>query len=72
MGGREGPPQLENRAPWRAKPILVSGASAYRNGEFVYQDFLFDNRGAAPAMPSPGEETETGNRRAAGESRHRV
>ena len=39
-------PQLENVAPWSAKPILVSGAEAYREGEFLYQDYLFDDRGA--------------------------
>jgi hypothetical protein len=50
-------PQLENTGPWEAAPILVSGASAYRRGEFVYQDFLFDDHGAAPAAPAPGGET---------------
>src|SRR3954447_18687373 len=40
-------PQLENTGVWRAPPILVSGASAYRNGEFLYQDFLYDDHGAA-------------------------
>jgi hypothetical protein len=39
-------PQLENTGPWKAKPILVSGATSYRDGEFVYQDFLFDDHGA--------------------------
>ncbi len=39
-------PQLENTGIWRAEPILVSGASAYRDGEFVYQDFLYDDHGA--------------------------
>ncbi len=39
-------PQLSNAGPWRAEPILVSGASAYRDGEFLHQDFLFDDRGA--------------------------
>jgi hypothetical protein len=39
-------PQLVNKGPWRAKPILVSGASAYRKGEFLYQDFLYDDHGA--------------------------
>src|SRR5690242_14269218 len=39
-------PQLTNARPWRAKPILVSGASAYRDGEFLYQDFLYDDHGA--------------------------
>jgi dienelactone hydrolase len=49
-------PQLTNAAPFRAKPILVSGASAYRKGEFLYQDFLYDDHGARlgqdPADPS--------------------
>ncbi|MEA2167844.1 MAG: hypothetical protein QOF76_1144 [Solirubrobacteraceae bacterium] len=39
-------PQLENRGAWKAKPILVSGATAYRRGEFLYQDFLYDSHGA--------------------------
>ena len=39
-------PQLTNAGPWRAAPILVSGASAYRDGEFLYQDFLYDDHGA--------------------------
>ena len=39
-------PQLTNTGPWRAKPILISGASAYRDGEFLYQDFLYDDHGA--------------------------
>jgi hypothetical protein len=42
-------PQLENAAPWRAKPILVSGAQAYRDGEWLYQDYLHDDHGAAGA-----------------------
>ena len=41
-------PQLENapKSIWHAKPILISGASAYRNGEFVYQGYIYDDRGA--------------------------
>ncbi|TML82766.1 MAG: hypothetical protein E6G07_02565 [Actinobacteria bacterium] len=39
-------PQLENSSAWRAPPILISGASAYRRGEFLYQDYLFDDHGA--------------------------
>ncbi|MDX6642747.1 MAG: hypothetical protein QOD76_709, partial [Solirubrobacteraceae bacterium] len=39
-------PQLQNTGVWRASPILVSGASAYRHGEFLYQDFLYDDHGA--------------------------
>src|SRR3954454_17457072 len=39
-------PQLTNGAGWTASLILISGASAYRGGEFVYQDFLYDDHGA--------------------------
>jgi predicted esterase len=41
-------PQLQNTRPWKAQPILISGASAYRHGEFLYQDFLYDDAGAGP------------------------
>src|SRR4051794_19002012 len=41
------PPQPDNVAPWSAPPILVSGAQAYRDGEFLFQDFLYDDHGAA-------------------------
>jgi poly(3-hydroxybutyrate) depolymerase len=37
-------PQLENTGSWKAPPILISGATAYRDGEFLYQDFLYDDR----------------------------
>ena len=37
-------PQLENTRDWNAPPILISGATAYRDGEFLYQDFLYDDR----------------------------
>ena len=39
-------PQLENTGIWHAQPILVSGADAYRNGEWLYQDYLYDDHGA--------------------------
>ena len=39
-------PQLENKAPFRAEPLLVSGTDAYRDGEYLYQDYLFDDHGA--------------------------
>ena len=39
-------PQLQNTGPWQADPILISGTQAYRNGEWLYQDFLFDDAGA--------------------------
>src|SRR5687768_27958 len=42
-------PQMENAAPWKAEPILISGATAYRDGEFLYQDFLYDDHGARGA-----------------------
>src|SRR6185503_9873196 len=48
-------PQLQNTGPWKAKPILVSGAEAYRNGEFLYQDFLFDDHGGFSGVDDPND-----------------
>jgi Putative esterase/C-terminal binding-module, SLH-like, of glucodextranase len=48
-------PQLENSGIWHANPILVSGSSAYRNGEFLYQDFLYDDHGARGQSRDPGD-----------------
>jgi dienelactone hydrolase len=48
-------PQLENARGWRAAPILISGATAYRRGEFLYQDFLYDDRGARAPRKDPGD-----------------
>jgi hypothetical protein len=45
-------PQLKNASPWRARPILVSGSEAYRKGEWLYQDFIHDDHGAA-GIPDP-------------------
>src|SRR3989442_15707970 len=53
-------PQLENTGVWTAEPILVSGASAYRGGEFLYQDFLYDDHGAAE-VPDPTDPKAGGN-----------
>jgi Prolyl oligopeptidase family len=39
-------PLLENGKRWDAAPLMVSGASAYREGEFLYQDYLYDGFGA--------------------------
>jgi hypothetical protein len=39
-------PQLQNTGIWHAQPILISGAEAYRDGEFLYQDYLYDDHGA--------------------------
>ena len=62
-------PQLENarRSGWTAKPILTSGASAYRKGEYLYQGFIYDDRGAKEAtdpsnpMHSPGGDSSGGD-----------
>ena len=54
-------PQLENGSMWRASPILVSGATAYRSGEFLYQDFLYDDHGAASGLRDPGDPRPTGH-----------
>src|SRR4051812_18628399 len=47
-------PQLENKGVWKASPILVSGATAYRSGEFLYQDYLYDDHGAT-GVEDPGD-----------------
>jgi hypothetical protein len=44
-------PQLENHDPrFHAQPLLVSGAEAYVAGEYLYQDYLYDDHGSL-AMP---------------------
>lgn len=53
-------PQLAVQAPFSADPLMVSGTDAYRDGEYLYQDYLFDDRGAdtVPAFGSsdrPGQ-----------------
>ena len=53
-------PQLTNAGIWRASPILVSGASAYRDGEFLYQDWLYDDHGARE-LPDPADPRATGD-----------
>src|SRR3954464_1453666 len=39
-------PQLTNGPGWSAPSILISGATAYRDREFLYQDYLYDDHGA--------------------------
>jgi hypothetical protein len=64
-----GAPQLENAkgSIWKAPPILISGAGAYRKGEFVYQGYLYDDHGAKeitdPTNPmhSPGGDSSGGD-----------
>src|SRR2546430_542900 len=53
-------PQLSNSGPWHAKPILISGTTAYRGGEFLYQDFLYDDHGAR-FTPDPSDPKGGGN-----------
>lgn len=38
--------QLENTGIWKASPIMVSGVDAYKDGEYLYQDFVYDDYGA--------------------------
>ncbi len=54
-------PQLTNAGIWRAAPILVSGASAYRRGEFLYQDFLYDDHGAHTGTRDRGDPRKGGD-----------
>jgi hypothetical protein len=62
-------PQLQNapESGWHAAPILISGASAYRKGEFLYQGYLYDDHGAKevpdPTNPmlSPGGDPSGGD-----------
>ena len=48
-------PQLQNAGNWNASPVLVSGSTAYRSGEFLYQDWIYDDTGALgnPATNDP-------------------
>src|SRR3954469_6135382 len=48
-------PQLQNAGVWNAPPILVSGAEAYRAGELLYQDFLFDDHGGTGSGDDPND-----------------
>lgn len=54
-------PQLSNSGIWQAPPILISGASAYRGGEFLYQDFLYDDHGANGVQSDPNDPRASGN-----------
>jgi hypothetical protein len=61
--------QLSNapKSIWHAPPITVSGASAYRKGEFVYQGWLYDDHGAKEItdpnnpMHAPGGDSSGGD-----------
>ncbi|WP_254839469.1 prolyl oligopeptidase family serine peptidase [Natronomonas marina] len=45
-GDNPTPPQLENGPGWEAEPLMVSGCDAYVDGEYLYQDYVYDDRGA--------------------------
>jgi predicted esterase len=53
-------PELTNTGIWRAPPILVSGTTAYREGEFLYQDYLYDDHGAHE-VPDPTDPRASGD-----------
>jgi hypothetical protein len=56
-------PELTN-APgsvWHANPTLVSGTSAYRQGEFLWQSWLFDDHGAYGYPPNTDYGTDNGS-----------
>jgi hypothetical protein len=53
-------PELTNTGIWHAPPILVSGASAYRKGEFLYQDWIYDDYGAHDTA-DPNDPRSSGN-----------
>ena len=59
--------KTQPRSIWHAQPILVSGASAYRKGEFLYQGYLYDDHGAKEVtdpnnpMHSPGGDSSGGD-----------
>lgn len=54
-------PQLTNSGVWTAAPTLVGGTSAYRGGEFLYQDFLYDDLGANSLYMYPTHPSYAGN-----------
>jgi len=52
------PPQWRSDGQWEADPLLVSGEEAYRDGEYLYQDYVYDDKGAATgevAFPPPDD-----------------
>jgi hypothetical protein len=56
------PTELRNGPGWSADPLLVSGADAHVDGEYLYQDYVYDDHGAgttslpgAPPQPEPAD-----------------
>lgn len=56
-------PQLEAHGRWRADPLLVCGADAHVDGEYVFQSFPYDDNGANTSVtidpPSPHPDDHT-------------
>jgi dienelactone hydrolase len=50
-----GAPQFDNTGPWDAAPLRSCGRDAYVDGEYLFQDFIYDDNGAntSPAGDSP-------------------
>jgi hypothetical protein len=49
-------PELQNHDPrFRAAPLLVSGTEGYVQGEYLYQDYLNDDRGGSAASGGSGD-----------------
>lgn len=48
---------------WAAAPLLVSGAEAHVDGEYLYQDYVYDDNGAntttVPVGPNPEPNNDT-------------
>ena len=59
-GSNPTPPQLENGPGWDADPLLVSGCEGYVAGEYLYQDYVYDDHGAdtRPLMGGTPAEAE--------------
>ncbi len=54
-------PELSVQAPFAAQPLLVSGTDALRAGEYLYQDYLFDDHGANTAPGVGSQPPGSGN-----------
>ena len=56
-------PKLEPAGRWRADPLMVCGADAHVDGEYVFQPFVYDDNGANtsptidPPNPRPTDHT---------------
>lgn len=64
-------PQFETVGSWQADPLRVCGADAYVGGEYLYQDYIYDDHGAntTPGLtdPQPAKTGQTINGPATGD-----